>query len=116
MMIRFQGSGDFLRKGKHKAMVNRPVKTSRKSAKALAIQAFSFIAADSDRLGRFLAASGLGPAAIRQAAGEPMFLAGVLDHMAGDEPLLLSFAAETGTAPKDIISACAALSGTSWEG
>jgi len=97
-------------------MVNKSVKTSRKSAEALAIQAFSFIAADSDRLGRFLAASGLGPAGIRAAAGEPMFLAGVLDHVAGDEPLLLSFAAETGTAPKDIIAACAALGSTAWEG
>ncbi len=116
MMIRFQGSGDFLRKGKHKGMVNKPVKTSRKNAEALAIQAFSFIVADSDRLGRFLAASGLGPAEIREAAGEPTFLAGVLDHIAGHEPLLLSFAAETGTAPKDIIAARAALGGTSWEG
>jgi hypothetical protein len=116
MMIRFQGSGDFLRKGKHKGMVNRPVKTSRKNAEALAIQAFSFIVADSDRLGRFLAASGLGPAGIREAAGGPMFLAGILDHMAGDEPLLLSFTAETGIAPKDVIAACAALGGTSWEG
>lgn len=97
-------------------MVNRLVKTSRKSAKALAIQAFGFIAADADRLGRFLAASGLGPAEIREAASEPMFLAGVLDHVAGDEPLLLSFAAETGTAPKDIIFARAALGGISWEG
>ena len=116
MMIRFQGSGDFLRKGKHKGMVTRPVKISRKSAEALAIQAFSFIAAESERLGRFLAASGLGPAAIREAAGEPMFLAGVLDHIAGHEPLLLSFAAETGIAPKEIIAACAALGGTSWKG
>jgi hypothetical protein len=45
-----------------------------------------------------------------------MFLAGILDHMAGDEPLLLSFTAETGIAPKDVIAACAALGGTSWEG
>lgn len=116
MMIRFQGSGDFLRKGKHKGMVKRPIKTSRKSAEALAIQAFGFIAADSDRLGRFLAASGLGPARIREAAGEPMFLAGVLDHLAGDETLLLCFAAETGIAPKDIILARAALGGRSREG
>jgi uncharacterized protein DUF3572 len=116
MMIRFQGSGDFLRKGKHKGMVNRTVKTSRKTAEALAIQAFSFIAADSERLGRFLAASGLGPAAIRAAAGEPTFLAGVLDHVVRDELLLVSFATEMGTSPKDIVSACAALGGTSWEG
>jgi uncharacterized protein DUF3572 len=97
-------------------MVNKLAKTSRKRAEALAIQAFSFIAADSDRLGRFLAASGIGPVEIREAAGEPMFLAGVLDHIAGHEPLLLSFAAETGTAPKDILAACAALGGTPREG
>ena len=62
----------------------------------MAIQALTFIAADPDRLGRFLAATGIGPGDIRAAAREPLFLAGVLDHIAGDEKLLLAFAGDTG--------------------
>ena len=55
----------------------------------MAIQALSFIAADPERLGRFLAATGIGPGDIRAAAREPLFLAGVLDHITGDETLLV---------------------------
>lgn len=58
----------------------------------MAIQALTFIAADPERLGSFLAASGIGPAALRSAAHEPHFLSGVLDYLAADEKLLLAFA------------------------
>jgi hypothetical protein len=85
------------------------------AAEGLAIQALTFIAGDGERLGRFLSMTGIGPAEIRQAAREPGFLAGVLDHMASDERLLSAFAAETGADPADIGRARAALGGTSWE-
>jgi len=58
------------------------------SAEALAIQALTFIAEDGERLGQFLAATGIGPAQIRAASGEPGFLTGVLDYLVGDESLL----------------------------
>jgi len=80
-------------------------------AEGLAIQALAFIAGDSERLGSFLAVTGIGPAEIRAAAREPGFLTGVLDHMAGDERLLTAFAAEAGVAPSDIGKALAALGG-----
>ena len=48
------------------------------AAEGLAIQALTFIAGDGERLGRFLAVTGIGPAEIRDAACEPGFLAGVL--------------------------------------
>jgi len=83
-------------------------------AEGLAIQALAFIAGDSERLGRFLAITGIGPAEIRAAARETGFLTGVLDHMAGDERLLTAFAAEAGVAPSDIGKALAALGGH-WE-
>ena len=83
----------------------------REAAESLAIQALSFIAADPERLGRFLAVSGIGPERIRAAAREPLFLAGVLDHLAGDERLLLSFASEIGFDPADIAKAREALGG-----
>jgi len=54
-------------------------KEAREAAESLAIQALSFIAQDPERLGRFLALTGIGPAEIRSAAAEPGFLTGVLE-------------------------------------
>ena len=84
------------------------------AAEALAIQALTFIAGDSERLGRFLAVTGIGPAEIRGVAREPGFLAGVMDHLASDERLLLAFCSETGISPADVTKANAALGGH-WE-
>lgn len=91
-----------------------PVK-AQEAAEALAIQAVTYIAADGERLGRFLAATGIGPAEIRSAAREPGFLLGVLDYLASDERLLTEFAAEAGFEPADIGKARAALGGEPWE-
>ncbi|HVZ53477.1 MAG TPA: DUF3572 domain-containing protein [Pseudolabrys sp.] len=85
------------------------------AAEELAIQALSFIAADGDRLGRFLAVTGIGPGEIRAAAREPGFLTGVLDYLVGDERLVTAFAAESAIDPADIARAHAALGGTPWE-
>lgn len=87
---------------------------TQQAAEGLAIQALTFIAGDGERLGRFLATTGIGPAQIRAAAQEPGFLIGVLDYLAGDERLLSAFAAETGVNPADIGKAIAALGGH-WE-
>jgi hypothetical protein len=84
------------------------------AAEGLAIQALTFIAGDGERLGRFLATTGIGPAQIRAAAQEPGFLLGVLDYLAGDERLLSEFAAETGNDPAHVGKALAALGGH-WE-
>ena len=54
---------------------------NRESAENLAISALAFLAGDPERLGRFLSLTGIGPEAIRKAATEPAFLAGVLDHV-----------------------------------
>ena len=87
---------------------------TQEAAEGLAIQALTFIAGDGERLGRFLATTGIGPAQIRAAAQEPGFLIGVLDYLAGDERRLSAFAAETGVNPADIGKAIAAL-GDHWE-
>jgi hypothetical protein len=84
-------------------------------AEGLAIQALTYIAGDGERLGRFLAITGIGPSEIRAAASEPGFLAGLLDYLAGDEHLLTAFAAEVGLDPADIGRARAALGGEAWE-
>jgi len=73
------------------------------------IAALEFLAADPERLRRFLALSGLGPDNLRQAAGDPSFLGAVLDYLAGDEPLLIAFASHRGWRPADVVRARDAL-------
>src|SRR6185369_7125656 len=85
------------------------------AAEGLAIAALGFIAADPERLGRFLALTGIGPESIREAAREPRFLAGVLDHVAGHEALLLAFAAEHDVDPDHVMLARDVLIGGRWE-
>jgi hypothetical protein len=82
--------------------MTRPPATTRKAAESLAIQVLAFIASDSERIAPFLAATGIGPQAIRAAAREPDFHRGVLDYLAGDEALLVAFAGESGVNPFDI--------------
>jgi len=94
-------------------MKPRPSLTA-EAAEGLAIQALTFIAGNGERLGRFLAITGLGPAQIRAAAQAPGFLKGVLEYVVGDERLLLEFAGEADIDPADIGRALAAL-GAHWE-
>lgn len=84
---------------------------ARDAAGALAVAALAFIAGEPERLGHFLAATGIGPESVRAAAREPGFLAGVLDYVAGDEALLLGFAEQSGIDPDDVGRARKALAG-----
>jgi hypothetical protein len=84
-------------------------------AETLAIQALTFIAGDAERLGRFLAVTGIGPAEIRAAAREPRFLAGVLEYLVSDHKLAAEFAAEAGCDPDHLAKAYVALGGEPWE-
>jgi hypothetical protein len=79
-------------------MKGRPALT-REQAEALAIQALTFIGGDAERLGRFLAITGVGPAEIRMAASQPGFLGSVREYMASDERLIAAFAAENNLDP-----------------
>ena len=83
------------------------------AASDIAVQALVFLAQDMDRLGQFLALSGLDPSRIREAAQDPGFLTGVLDHLLADEKLLVAFAANSGLRPERVAEARAALSGPS---
>jgi hypothetical protein len=74
-------------------------------SEALAIDALAFLAGNPEELGRFLALTGLGPANLRQAASDPGFLAGVLDHIMTDEALLLSFAGQQGVDARTVAAA-----------
>jgi hypothetical protein len=103
-----QASGDLLRKRKRMPILRQPP-IAGEAAETLAVQALTFIAQDGERLGRFLAITGIGPAEIRDAAREPNFLAGVLDHVMADETLLLAFAEHAGIDPAEIPRARAML-------
>jgi len=80
-------------------------------AAALAIGALGFIAGDPEQLGHFLALSGIGPDSLRAAAGEPNFLLGVLEHVTGDEALLVAFAGHNGIDPTEVARARDVLAG-----
>lgn len=74
-------------------------------AERTAIAALGFVASDPELLPRFLALTGIEAHAIRQAAAEPGFLAGVLDFVAAHEPTLLAFAEASGAKPEEIMQA-----------
>ena len=86
-------------------------KQRQEAASAMAVTALGFIAGDGERLGRFLAITGIGPESIRAAAREPDFLLGVLDYLVSDEPLLVAFAKENGFEPEHVARARDVLAG-----
>jgi Protein of unknown function (DUF3572) len=81
-------------------------------AQLLAVSALGFIAADPDRLSRYLGLTGLGPDNLRTAAADPAFLGSVLDYLVADEKLMVEFAADAGLEPEAVARAQAALSRT----
>jgi hypothetical protein len=82
---------------------------SLETAESIAAQGLAFLAADPARLGRFLSLTGLSHGQVRARAGTPELLAAVLEHLEGDESLLLVFAAGASVAPETIAPALAAL-------
>ena len=91
--------------------MSRPMHSEPDAAEALALQALAFLAEEPERLGRFLAMTGLGPAELRMRAAEPELLGGVLDHFLGDERLLLAFANSGAIPPEEVARARLALPG-----
>jgi hypothetical protein len=78
----------------------------RDEADAIALQGLAFLAEDE---ARFLAITGMDPAGLRDRVGTPELNRAVLEHLAGDESLLLVFAATSGIDPERIAPAIAAL-------
>jgi hypothetical protein len=72
------------------------------SAEILALEALGWLAADPERLERFLALSGLDGGGLRAAAGEPATCGAVLDFLLANEVLLLKFCDDTSTPPGQI--------------
>jgi hypothetical protein len=91
------------------------VKNPREVAEIVAIQALSFIAAEPERLGLFLAESGIGPETLRNAAADPRFLASVLDFVMRDDATVKAFANVSQLHPTNIAAAHQALNDPDWE-
>ena len=82
---------------------------TREAAEMLAIQALAFIAEEPERMAAFVSVTGVEADAIRDAARSPDFLVGVLEHMLGDESLLIAFADSAGIDPAGLARARNAL-------
>ena len=95
--------------------MKKPVKNPREVAEIVAIQALSFIAGDPERLGLFLAESGIGQETLRNAAADPRFLASVLDFVMRDDATVKAFAEVSRLHPTNIAAAHQALNDPDWE-
>jgi hypothetical protein len=95
--------------------VKKPTRNAREVAEIVAVQALSFIAAEPERLGSFLAESGIGPETLRTAAADPHFLANVLDFVLRDDATVKAFASASQLHPTNIAAARQALGNPRWE-
>ena len=95
--------------------MKKPVQNPREVAEIVAVQALSFIAGDPERLGLFLAESGLGPETLRSAAADPRFLSSVLDFVMRDDVTVKAFANVSQLHPTNIAAAHQALNDPQWE-
>ena len=80
-------------------------------ASELALRALAFLSCDDDRVARFLALTGLDAGDVQGLLGETGFHLAVLDHIAGDEAMLLEFAAAESLPPESVGRARRALGG-----
>ena len=81
----------------------------RETAETIAAQGLAFVAADANRLHRFLTLTGIPPAELKRRIGTAEVLVAVLNYLAQDESALLTFAASQPVAPETILAALARL-------
>lgn len=74
-------------------------------AEIIAVAGLSYLAAEPERIGRFLAVTGLGPENIRAASRDPSFFPALLDYLLANEAELVAFADEMNLDPSRIRAA-----------
>lgn len=84
---------------------------SAERAETIAVAALGWIAAEPDRAGAFLGASGASVDDLRQRAADPAFLGFVLDFLLQDDQGVQEFAAQMPCRPEDVLRARASLPG-----
>jgi Protein of unknown function (DUF3572) len=95
--------------------LKKPVQNPREVAEIVAIQALNFVAGDPERLGLFLAETGIGPQNLRAAAADPAFLASVLDFVLRDDATVKAFAKAAELHPTNVAAAREVLGDPKWE-
>jgi hypothetical protein len=95
--------------------LKKSVHNPREVAEIVAVQALSFIAGEPERLGLFLAESGIGPETLRTAAADPRFLASVLDFVMRDDATVKAFADASKLHPTNVAAARQVLGDPHWE-
>ncbi len=95
--------------------MKKPVQNPREVAEIVAVQALGFIAGDPERLGAFLAETGIGPQSLRAASSDPQFLASVLDFVLRDDATVKAFAKTSELHPTNIAAAREVLGDPRWE-
>lgn len=84
-------------------------KVAVEDAERIAVSAITFLTEDQNRIGQFLELTGLTLSTMTSGTGQRDFFRAVLEHLLGDESLLLTFAANTGLDPAVVQSAHRAL-------
>jgi hypothetical protein len=82
---------------------------------ATAVAVLGWLANEPDMLSRFLALSGVQPGQLRQAVGDPAFLAGMLEFLMQHEPTLMAFCEATETKPESVVEAYHRYAGPSFD-
>jgi hypothetical protein len=95
--------------------LKKSVQNPREVAEIVAIQALNFVAGDPERLGGFLAETGIGPDTLRKSAADPRFLASVLDFVLADDATVKAFAKASELHPTNIAAARQVLGDPKWE-
>jgi len=99
-----------MKTGRHPLGLRNP-KVNDPPAPELALRALAFLTQDEDRVTRFLALTGLDGSEVRNLLGERAFQLAVLDHLAGDEALLLAFCEAESLPPEAVGRARRSLGG-----
>ena len=81
------------------------------SAERMAVAALAWIAAEPERAGAFLAASGASVTDLRTGVQDPAFLGFVMDFLLCDDQSVIGFAEHHGCRPEDLMQARASLPG-----
>ncbi|MBS0530599.1 MAG: DUF3572 domain-containing protein [Proteobacteria bacterium] len=95
--------------------MKKRVQNPREVAEIVAIQALSFVAGDPERLGLFLAETGIGPETLRASAADQHFLRSILDFVMRDDGMVRAFSESSEHHPTTIAAAHEALGDPRWE-
>jgi hypothetical protein len=95
--------------------LKKSAQKTREVAEIVAVQALSFLAGEPERLGQFLAETGIGPESLRASASDPNFLIHVLDFILRDDETVKAFAKSSQLHPTNIMAAREVLGDPTWE-